>query len=126
MEKLRAIDVLFEEFWKAYPRKVGKPKAKEMWCRYHAHIFRDYARQIMEGLELWKKSGEWNDPRFIPYPATFLNQRRWEDKPIIEGDRHCTQPIAVGSGPNIGAVRVNPAVLERERKRREALEIGKK
>ena len=31
------------------------------------------------GLSKWMAS--WTDRQFIPYPATWLNQRRWEDEP---------------------------------------------
>jgi hypothetical protein len=78
----------FDEFWEAYPRKVGKPAALKVWRR----LFRNYAGElewhIMDGLEQWKQSREWRDRQFIPYPSTFLNQRRWEDvpTPIVQAD----------------------------------------
>lgn len=33
-------------------------------------------------MERWKRSADWqrDGGRFIPYPATFLSQRRWEDE----------------------------------------------
>lgn len=40
----------------------------------------------LEGLERWKGSRDWlkDGGQFIPHPATFLNQRRWEDNPTAE------------------------------------------
>ena len=37
----------------------------------------------MRGLEAWKNSEGWqkDNGSFIPHPATFLNQRRWQDPP---------------------------------------------
>jgi hypothetical protein len=38
--------------------------------------------KIMTGLSRWAKSTDWlrDDGQFIPYPATWLNGRRWEDE----------------------------------------------
>ena len=69
----------FEEFWRSYPRRVGKKIAQRCWNRLG--IFEQEA--VMDGLALWKQSVDWLDPLFIPHASTFLNQRRWEDEPII-------------------------------------------
>jgi hypothetical protein len=34
---------------------------------------------ILEHIEVMSKSEQWHNPQFIPFPATYLNQRRWED-----------------------------------------------
>ena len=38
---------------------------------------------ILTALNWQKKSEQWlkDNGQFIPYPATYLNQRRWEDEP---------------------------------------------
>ena len=38
---------------------------------------------ILTALVWQRKSEQWvkDDGRFIPYPATYLSQRRWEDEP---------------------------------------------
>jgi hypothetical protein len=82
------MDTLFEQFWASYPvgRKVGKPAALRAWKRIF--IFsndegcRVGALLINAGLQKWKRSKEWENRYFIPYPSTFLNQRRWEDSPV--------------------------------------------
>ena len=79
----------FDRFWNAYPRKVGKPAAEKAWNKIR------HRTNLMEGLEAWKKTEQWQDEKFIPYPATFLNQRRWEDEPAGE---HSTE-ASVGRGP---------------------------
>ena len=66
----------FEQFWNAYPRKVGKPAAQKAWNKTSV----DW-HKLITGLERWKATEQWQDEKFIPYPATFLNQRRWEDEP---------------------------------------------
>ena len=66
----------FENFWKAYPHKVGKKAAeKKYWI-----VRRDVSHEtIMEGLAKYKESKE--DWRAWCNPTTWLNQGRWEDEP---------------------------------------------
>jgi len=74
----------FHVFWGNYPRKVGKPTALRAWNK----IIRSVASMvIIQGLERWKQTEQWQKEggKFIPYPATFLNQRRWEDEPPPKG-----------------------------------------
>ena len=42
----------------------------------------ELADQIISNVEKRRFSREWSKEggQFIPYPATFLNQRRWEDE----------------------------------------------
>lgn len=55
-------DVLFARFWSVSPKRVGKLAARKVWTRLRT--------------EQWQRDGG----RYIPNPATFLNQRRWEDE----------------------------------------------
>jgi hypothetical protein len=52
---------------------------------------------MLAGVERWKQTEQWQKEggQFIPYPATFLNQRRWEDEPAGE---HSPES-SVGRGP---------------------------
>ena len=72
------IDTLFEIFWEGYPKKRAKVDAQRAWRRVRPS--REQFTAIMIGINRYIGSGEWKDPQFIPYPATFLNQRRWEDE----------------------------------------------
>lgn len=69
----------FETFWTAYPRKVGKAAAAKAWAK--ATKATD-AAAVMAGLsnaqQVWTTTG--TEPRFIPHPATWLNQGRWADE----------------------------------------------
>ena len=67
----------FERFWILYPRKKGKVEAGKAWRT----IKPEEAEAVLARVEL-NKFGEWkgSEPRFIPYPATWLNGRRWEDE----------------------------------------------
>lgn len=68
----------FETFWSAYPRKVGKGGAFKAWQKQKPEPIEKVLRLIRK-----YKSTEWAniETRFIPHPATWLNQRRWEDEP---------------------------------------------
>lgn len=83
----------FLGFWMAYPVKVGKGKAWQSWKRLAPNA--PMVEQIMAALEVHKKSSKWGEEngRFIPHPATWLNQRRWEDE-AGPGDDKRTNPYA--------------------------------
>ena len=69
----------FVAWWKAYPNKSGKAVALQSWLRDNpdpAVLMRALAWQVKS--EKWTKDGG----AFIPMPATYLNQRRYEDEPI--------------------------------------------
>jgi hypothetical protein len=70
----------FDEFWKAYPRKMGKGLAWASWKKWSLDTI---AAVVMEGLAKWDICEQWHKDRgqFILLPATWLNQRRWEDEP---------------------------------------------
>lgn len=61
----------FNLFWSAYPRTAGKPAALKAFRRVSTHL-----DDILKDLKVRFKHTE---KHFIPYPATYLNQRRWED-----------------------------------------------
>ena len=72
--RARDPDPDFEAFWRAYPRKVGKGAAAKAWLRaktlsYPDTIIAAVTRHRFDHRE-----------RFIPHPATWLNQERWLDE----------------------------------------------
>lgn len=69
----------FEQFWQAYPRKVGKKAALKAW---HAAKDKPDLLRILSALAAAKQSPDWTkeNGKFIPHPATWLNQGRWDDE----------------------------------------------
>lgn len=71
---------LFDIFWKAYPSKVGKDAARKAFAKrkFDEKTF----AQVLQALELHKVSERWtkDNGQYIPNPATWLNQGRWEDE----------------------------------------------
>lgn len=70
----------FAEFWSAYPKKVGKKAALTSWRRLKpdAALF----ERIMHAVINAKRSEQWirEGGRYIPNPATWINQGRWDDE----------------------------------------------
>ena len=73
----KSADLEFETFYSSYPKKVAKPNARKAWDKNKCNL-----EQVLPALEKHKKT--WNDPQFIPHPATWLNQRRWEDDVLVK------------------------------------------
>lgn len=69
----------FAEFWDAYPAKVGKAAARKAFPRAVKAAGGD-PEQIVFGLRARLHLFP-TDPQFIPNPATWLNQGRWDDDP---------------------------------------------
>lgn len=69
----------FDEFWKAYPKKVAKTQALKAWSKLKPNA--ELQQVIISALERQKQSVQWqkDNGQFIPYPATWLNGKRWED-----------------------------------------------
>jgi hypothetical protein len=69
----------FERFWDAYPRRAGKTAAAAAWNRLKPSG--DFLEQrLLPALFRQKLSRQWQNRNFIPHPATWLNQKRWEDE----------------------------------------------
>lgn len=72
-----AREAAFEAFWDSYPRKVGKQAAKKAFDKVSVPV-----KTLVDAVERQKCSAQWRkeNGRFIPNPATWLNQGRWEDE----------------------------------------------
>ncbi len=73
-------DENFEKFWAAYPKKTAKQAALKAWNKLKPN--EELVKTILAALDVQKKSEQWTKDKgqFIPYPATWLNGRRWEDE----------------------------------------------
>jgi DNA-binding MarR family transcriptional regulator len=80
----------FDTFWKEYPRKIAKPNALKAYKQLK--VDDKLLKAILAGLAKWQETDQWQKDkgRFIPHPATFLNQRRWEDE--LEADEEVKIP----------------------------------
>ena len=67
----------FGSFWKIYPRKVGKGAAEKAWEKQNPNL-----DVVVASIEAQITSEQWqkDNGQYIPNPATWLNQKRWEDE----------------------------------------------
>jgi hypothetical protein len=65
----------FKNFYDAYPKKVEKKKAFDIWKRKG---LKEKSGEIIAFIEKAKGTKKWLDG-FIPYPTRFLNGELWED-----------------------------------------------
>lgn len=74
--------ILFERFWKEYPKKVGKDKCLNWFKNKSRNITEDLVNQMIQALEVWKKSEQWvkDNGQYIPNPYTWLNRGGWNDE----------------------------------------------
>ena len=69
-------EITFEQFWQAYPRKVGKGKAREAYAK--ALRITDPAT-LTDQARRYAQSVQGKDQQYVAHPTTWLNQERWED-----------------------------------------------
>ena len=80
----------FTAFWAAYPRKIGKGAARKAWRKATGLPKVEVLTDAIHRASLsddWRREGG----RFIPHPATWLNQERWLDEtgpPADAGDAY--------------------------------------
>jgi len=70
----------FLSFWQAFPRKVGKDAAWRAWKKRNGEL--PLIDALLVILEQQKQSSQWQDKKYIPHPATWLNQGRWQDEVV--------------------------------------------
>ncbi len=81
-EILEAWETQFNDFYEKYPRKVKKQDVKK-WFKKNRPS-NELFSSMMNSLEQFRASKDWQKDggQYIPYPSTWLNQKRWEDKDI--------------------------------------------
>ncbi len=68
----------FEAFWNAYPRRVSRQDAIRAWDKLRPDDA--LIRTMAQALKRQLATEQWQQGIGIPYPATWLNNRRWEDE----------------------------------------------
>lgn len=77
-------DDAFDAFWSAYPRKIGKEKAR---TSFKSAMKKTTLETMLAAIEAQKRSDQWqrDGGQYIPHPSTWLNQGRWEDEVTERG-----------------------------------------
>lgn len=66
----------FKRFYDAYPKKKSPGDAEKAFAKVPVGI-----EVLLSAIAIQRKSDDWlkDKGRYIPYPATWLNQRQWEN-----------------------------------------------
>ena len=73
-------NILFDRFWIAYPRHDSKATAQKAFEKLNPD--EELLTAMLTAIEQFKGTAQWqeNGGQFIPYAATWLNQKRWQDE----------------------------------------------
>ena len=82
-----ARETAFDRFWSAYPKRVGKEAARKAFAKVKAPV-----DILIAAVDAQKRSAQWqkDNGQYIPNPATWLNQGRWEDEVAVPGKKQYT------------------------------------
>lgn len=80
----------FADWYSHYPRKVGRKAAEKAYLRARRQgvTAKQLADGLLRSIRSWQVEGR--DKTKLPYPATWLNQGRWDDEETL--------PVAPGGG----------------------------
>lgn len=104
----------FDTFWAAYPRKTEKQDAMKAFVKLNPDD--DLFEQILRGLEISKKSEQWQNKRFVKHAATWLNKACWTDEVTVEFAPKQLEVIAAYNealGETLGEI--DPTLFSEER-----------
>ena len=97
----------FELFWGIYPKKRSKGQVEKAWAKIKPD--EQLQDRILNALERAKTSADWQKDggQFIPYPASWLNAKGWEDVPEVavykpKPDKSCRDCGGSGYVPHSG------------------------
>ncbi len=70
----------FSDFWSIYPKKKSKGGAEKAWKQMVVN--KKIVDAILKKIPLLKQTDDWQkeNGQFIPYPATWLRAKGWEDE----------------------------------------------
>ncbi len=93
-------DAEFHRFWTAYPKRIGKKAARKAFDKAIKATDID---TLLAAIKLQKQSPQWtkDNGQYIPNPATWLNQGRWDDETEVktngQGKRSDFEGLKIGT-----------------------------
>lgn len=76
----------FARFWRAYPKRWKIKDARKIWEEQGIEKDEALVERILASITEFRKSDQWKKEGgvFIPLPANFLRDERWEDELKID------------------------------------------
>ncbi len=86
-------DVLFDVWWKLYPRKQDKKKARDAWIK---HDCEKDAESLIDTLknQIANDAQYSGDRQFIPLPSSYLNKEKFNDEIVIRSGSESRETAA--------------------------------
>ena len=69
----------FERWWEIYDYRKARTVAERAWLKIDTSLYSEILEHSEQLVKVTHKDGTFPSR---PYPATYLNQRRWEDEII--------------------------------------------
>lgn len=84
----------FEQFWRAYPRRKNKGDAEKAWKKATVPL-----ETVLAAIQSQRASFDWQKDggKWIPYPASWLNARGWEDE--VQPELNASTRITTTAAP---------------------------
>ena len=72
----------FDLFWAAYPKRTGKDLARASFAK--RKVTSTLLEEMLAAIAKQKNTDQWkkDNGQYIPAPATWLNQGRWQDEVV--------------------------------------------
>lgn len=94
------LDISFDRFWDAYPRKEDKANARKAWRKLKPTDA--LVDKIIANVSTRVSVVDWCPKtalKFIPLATTYLNGSRWNDEPIPNRAKPELRPVGGGDSP---------------------------
>lgn len=91
----KAESPLFDEFWRTYPKKVGKDAARKAFER--RKVTPEVLAQMLAAVSVQRATSQWQRDagQYIPHPSTWLNEGRWHDEAGEASTQWATRGVAL-------------------------------
>lgn len=101
-----AADPRFAVFWSDYPRKVARRAAEKAFARLDPS---DELLAVVLAALARQKAALWleKESQFIPYPASWLNGRRWEDETTATRAPPPVEPTKMPTAEEVVSIMTN-------------------
>lgn len=105
----------FDEFWDAYPRKIGKATAKKAFLKLG-----EAGVHAIAGARRLKHDPNLPPAQYIPHPTTWLNREGWLDDPYAPREKSKEDLVAEARAKAARERELSEAFLAAEREREAA------